>query len=113
MLAGAADVVRLAALRGSALAGDGDGVVLQARHRLRHADHALPHEVEGVAPVFDDIHDLRLGLLQDFAGVGVEDGLDEVGAVAHAPVGQRAGVSRQLDGGDDGVALTDSGLDVQ
>ena len=36
-----------------------------------------------------------------------------MGAVAHAPVGQRAGVSRQLDGGDDGIALTDSGLDVQ
>ena len=34
MLAGAADVVRLAALRGAGLAGDGDGVVLQARHRL-------------------------------------------------------------------------------
>ena len=113
MLAGAADVVRLAALRGTSLTGDGDGVIAQARYRLRHADHALLHEVEGVAPVLDDVHHLGLGLLQDFAGVGVEDGLDEVGAVAHPPVGQRAGVSRQLDGGDDGVALTDSGLDGQ
>ena len=113
VLIGAADVIALAALGAAGLARDGVGVTCQRRDGLGHALHAFPDKVKGLPLVLDDIHDLRLRLFEGLAGVGVEDGLDEVGAVAHAPVGQRAGVSRQLDGGDDGIALTDRGLNVQ
>ena len=113
MLAGAAGVVALTALGTARFAGDGVGIACQCRDGLGHAHHALLHQVKGIAPVFDDIHDLRLGLLQDFARVGVQDGLDKVGTVAGAPVGDGARISCQLHRRDDRVALADGGLHFQ
>ena len=113
MLIGAARIVALAALGAAGLAGDGVGVAGQRRDGLGHPQHPFPDQVEGLALVLNDIHDLRLGLFQRLAGVGVEDGLDEVGAVAGAAVGQRGGIGRQLDGRDRRVALADGSLHVQ
>ena len=106
--------IGLAALRCTGLAGD--------RHRIAgnfvadgagHLLHALPHQLKGVAGAFDHIHDLGLGLAEHLAGVGVQNGLDEMGAVTGAVVGQRCRVGSQLDGRDHRVALTDGGLHIQ
>ena len=113
MLAGAARVVALAALGAARLAGDGVGVAGQRRDGLGHAHHALLHEVERIAPVLDDVHHLGLGGAEHRAGVGVEDVLHKVGAVAGAPVGDGGRVGSQLHGGHDGVALPDGGLHFQ
>ena len=51
--------------------------------------------------------------MDHLAGIRVEDGLDEVGAVAHTVVGQRSRISGQLNGGDHRIALTDGRLNVQ
>ena len=106
--------VGLAALGGAGLAGDGDGIAGNfAADGAGHLLHALAHQLKGVAGALDDIHHLGLGLAEHLAGVCVQNGLDEVGAVAHAVVGQGGRIGGQLDGGDHRVALTDGGLHVQ
>ena len=106
--------VGLAALGGAGLAGDGNGVAGDlAADGAGHQCHALPHQIKGVAVALDDIHHLRLGLAEHLAGVGIQNGLDKVGAVAHTVVGQRGGVGSQLDGAYHRVALPDCGLNIQ
>ena len=106
--------ISLAALGGTGLAGDGNGVAGDlAADGAGHLFHALPHQLKGVAVALDDIHHLRLGLAKHLAGVGIQNGLDEVGAVAHAVVGQCSGVGSQLDGAYHRVALPDSSLNIQ
>src|SRR5699024_8252029 len=67
----------------------------------------------GAHLVRDDLHHLGGGLLQHLAGVGVQQGLDKMGAVAHPLVGDGGRVGGQLDRGDHRVALADGGLDLQ
>ena len=106
--------VGLAALGGTGLAGDGNGIAGDlAADGAGHQCHALPHQRKGVAVALDDIHHLRLGLAEHLAGVGIQNGLDKMGAVAHAVVGQRGGVGSQLDGAYHRVALPDGGLNIQ
>ena len=106
--------VGLAALGGTGLAGDGNGIAGDlAADGAGHQCHALPHQRKGVAVALDDIHHLRLGLAEHLAGVGIQNGLDKMGAVAHAVVGQRGGVGSQLDGAYYRVALPDGGLNIQ
>ena len=113
ILTPAAHHVVFAALGGAGLAGDGVGVIGQARHRLGGAHHPLLHDVEGAHVVRDDLHHFGGGLLQHFAGVGVQQRLDKVGAVAHALVGDGGRIGGQLDRRDHRVALADGGLDFQ
>ena len=106
--------IGLAALGGTGLAGDGNGVAGDlTADGAGHLFHALPHQLKGVAVALDDIHHFRLGLAEHLAGVGIQNRLDKVGAVAHAVVGQRGGVGSQLDGAYHCVALPDGGLNIQ
>ena len=106
--------ISLAALGGTGLAGDGNGVAGDlAADGAGHQCHTLPHQLKGVAVALDDIHHLRLGLAEHLAGVGIQNGLDKMGAVAHAVIRQRGGVGSQLDGAYHRVALPDSSLNIQ
>ena len=111
MLAGG---VGLTALGGAGLAGNGDRVAGDlAGDGTGHQFHALPHQSKGGSVVLHHIHHFGLGLMDHLAGIRVEDGLDEVGTVAHTVVGQCSRISGQLNGGDHRIALTDGRLNVQ